>query len=224
MEIVNIDFSGFYSYGTEINNYNDVSDTTKECIICKRSLYEPDYDQITNNKNIMKEQDIVIGKCGHIFHGTCLEKWLDTCDTCPIDKVKWCLHTIADSTTCLVVKNKKFYKKLSRENRYVTKSNKKNYQKNVSGNVSGNVNGNVGGNVTIQNNNIIGSGGPYPINTNFNLNNSFTGSGSTYTINSNIAAPYLINNINTTNVNVANGIPYPVNTQFSVTNNLNIIT
>ena len=99
MEIVNVNITGYYSYKCNLeNNYYDKNQKCHDCIICKRTLYEPSYDIITDNQNIVDDYKIVIGKCGHIFHHNCLDKWLNKCDTCPIDKVRWCLHTIADTT------------------------------------------------------------------------------------------------------------------------------
>lgn len=119
MEVLKLDIIGSYSYKPDISiaSYKDTSKTyVKECIICKRSLFEPSYEMISNNINILSDIEIVIGKCGHMFHADCLEKWLKICDTCPIDKVKWCLHRVADTTTKLVVidsnyKSKKLIKK-----------------------------------------------------------------------------------------------------------------
>jgi len=104
MEILKLDVVGSYSYkpDIEIASYKE-ENLTKECIICKRSLYEPSYEMVSDNKNILNDMEIVIGKCGHIFHGDCLNKWLETCNTCPIDKVKWCLNRVANKTTSLVV-------------------------------------------------------------------------------------------------------------------------
>jgi hypothetical protein len=105
MEVFKLDIVGTYSYkpDIEIATYKKDDSFTKECIICKISLFEPNYETICDNKNILNDNDVVIGKCGHMFHGDCLGKWLKTCDTCPIDKVKWCLHRVADTTTNLVV-------------------------------------------------------------------------------------------------------------------------
>ena len=135
MEVLKLDIVGSYSYkpDIEITSYkSDLSDKsyTKECVICKRSLFEPSYETVSNNANILNETEIVIGKCGHIFHGDCLGKWLNTCDSCPIDKVKWCLHRIADTTTKLVVHESEQFnrsKKFSKNNF----NNKKKPYKNI---------------------------------------------------------------------------------------------
>ena len=136
MEVLKLDIVGSYSYkpDIEIATYKKDELYTKECIICKMSLMEPNYEMVCDNKNILNDNEIVIGKCGHMFHGDCLGKWLKTCDSCPIDKVKWCFHRIADTTTNLVVyecgKNKfnkfkssnKFYKNNSdKKKEYVNK-------------------------------------------------------------------------------------------------------
>ena len=126
MEVLKLDIVGSYFYkpDIEIVSYDNNNSYTKECIICKKSLSEPSYEMVSNNENIMLDTEIVIGKCGHIFHGDCLGKWLSTCDCCPIDKVKWCLHRVADTTTKLVVyqsPNKPYINKTKKFNKYNNK-------------------------------------------------------------------------------------------------------
>lgn len=108
MEVLKLDIVGSYSYkpDIEIVSYDgNNSQCTKECIICKRSLLDPSYEILSDNKNISNDNEILIGKCGHVFHGDCLCRWLKTSECCPIDKVKWCLHRVADTTTKLVMYN-----------------------------------------------------------------------------------------------------------------------
>lgn len=109
MEVIKFDICGYYYYKPdfEVKQYtNDETKNDKECIICKRSLYEPSYDQITDNSKLLNEQDIIIGKCGHCYHHDCMQKWLNSGNkTCPIDKVEWQTHRIADSMTKLVLFN-----------------------------------------------------------------------------------------------------------------------
>ncbi len=107
MEVLKLDIVASYSYkpDMEIVTYNNTVEFTKECIICKRMLLEPSYETISNNKNMLNDNDIVIGKCGHLFHEDCLNEWLKTSYTCPIDKVKWCMHRMTDTTTKLVMYN-----------------------------------------------------------------------------------------------------------------------
>lgn len=119
MEVLKLDIIGSYSYkpDIEITSYNDKDESyRKECIICKRSLFEPSYETISDNKNLLNDTEIIIGKCGHIFHGECICNWLKTSNTCPIDKVKWCIHRIADTTTKLVVYNQNFKKNNFKKN------------------------------------------------------------------------------------------------------------
>ena len=123
MEVLKLDIVGSYSYKPDIDIVlydGDSMQYAKECIICKRNLMEPSYEMISDNKNITNDNDILIGKCGHIFHSDCLCEWLKTSECCPIDKVRWCFHRVADTTTKLVMYNssntsKKFIKK-SNEN------------------------------------------------------------------------------------------------------------
>ncbi len=103
MRIVSANIVGYYSYkpDIEIVYYGEKQEVSKECVICKRQLFEPSYDTVSDNKNIFRETEILIGKCGHLFHGDCMGKWLETSHDCPIDKQKWCVHRIADTTTKL---------------------------------------------------------------------------------------------------------------------------
>ena len=121
MEVLKLDIIGSYSYkpDIEIVSYDgNNSQYTKECVICKRSLLEPSYETLSDNKNISNETEILIGKCGHVFHGDCLCTWLKTSECCPIDKVKWCLHRVADTTTKLVMYNNSSHNNYKRKINY----------------------------------------------------------------------------------------------------------
>jgi hypothetical protein len=122
MRIVSANIVGFYSYkpDIEINYYGECQEVSKECVICKRQLYEPSYDTMSDNKNIFRETEILIGKCGHLFHGDCMCKWLENSTDCPIDKQKWCLHRIADTTTRLELDKypNKSFNKFDKSNKF----------------------------------------------------------------------------------------------------------
>ena len=127
MEVLKLDIIGSYSYkpDIEIVSYDQKNNNLTECIICKRFLLEPSYETISNNKNILNENNIYIGKCGHIFHGDCICEWIKQNECCPIDKVKWHLHKIADTTTKLVILDKNPIKRKYLNNQINNKNFKK---------------------------------------------------------------------------------------------------
>jgi hypothetical protein len=104
MSIVKADIVGYYSFKPdfEIKSYSEKEDKSKiECVICKRSIYEPSYDHITDNSKLQEEPQLIIGKCGHISGNI----------TCPIDKVEWNTHRVADSITKLVLESARVNKR-----------------------------------------------------------------------------------------------------------------
>lgn len=115
LNILRADIVGYYLFKPdfEIKNYADNKQNEEnECVICKRSIYEPSYDHITDNSKLQEEPQLIIGKCGHIYHNDCMTKWLSTGNkTCPIDKVEWQTYRVADSITKLVLENTKVNKK-----------------------------------------------------------------------------------------------------------------
>jgi hypothetical protein len=115
LSILKADIVGYYSFKPdfEIKNYSEKDDKSKvECVICKRSIYEPSYEHITDNNKLQEESQLIIGKCGHIYHNDCMTKWLSTGNkTCPIDKVEWQTYRVADSITKLVLENSRVNKR-----------------------------------------------------------------------------------------------------------------
>jgi hypothetical protein len=116
LSILKADIVGYYSFKPdfEIKNYSnkDFDKSKNECIICKRSIYEPSYEHITDNAKLQEEPQLIIGKCGHMYHNDCMTKWLSSGNkTCPIDKVEWQTYRVADSITKLVLENSKVNKK-----------------------------------------------------------------------------------------------------------------
>jgi hypothetical protein len=121
LSILKADIVGYYLFKPdfEIKSYSDEKDANKlktdnletECVICKRSIYEPSYEHITDNSKLQEDPQIIIGKCGHIYHNDCMTKWLSTGNkTCPIDKVEWQTYRVADSITKLVLESAKVNK------------------------------------------------------------------------------------------------------------------
>ena len=87
--------------------YEEKPTVCTECAFCKRNFYEYSYNIITDNKSLLNDNKVIIGKCGHMFHKDCMDSWLKCGNAiCPIDKVTWEEYRIADHYTSLPVVNK----------------------------------------------------------------------------------------------------------------------
>jgi ferredoxin len=127
MEIESIELSGNYYYAPDfdIMSYDDKCEKCIECAFCKRNLYEYSYNIITDNKRLLNDNKVIIGKCGHMFHKDCMDSWLKCGNTiCPIDKVTWEEYRIADNYTTLPIVSKKSYR-YSKNFKYYKSKNKK---------------------------------------------------------------------------------------------------
>jgi len=114
IEIESIELDGNYCYAPdfEIMTYDEKPTVCTECAFCKRNLYEYSYNIITDNKSLLNDNKVIIGKCGHMFHKDCMDSWLKCGNAiCPIDKVTWEEYRIADHYTSLPIVNKKNYYK-----------------------------------------------------------------------------------------------------------------
>lgn len=120
IKIEKINFEGYYFYEPKIdlNTYDNIDDNNdlkdNICGICQLNVHVPSFENTSENKNIVYEPLLILGKCGHIFHNDCLQKWIKAGNTiCPIDKVLWYTDHIIDSTTNLsLLNNKNKFKKL----------------------------------------------------------------------------------------------------------------
>lgn len=64
---------------------------TDECTICKNKMTYLCATCMDSSEQ--KHCPVSSGKCGHAFHHHCIQKWLMTNNTCPIDRVSWSFQT-----------------------------------------------------------------------------------------------------------------------------------
>lgn len=85
-------------------NYKNIDDINQICHLCKKKIMLPN----NNNNNIINldlNYKISEGKCKHLFHTVCIDKYIKLNNNiCPIDNNLWELDHILD--------NNNIYKKL----------------------------------------------------------------------------------------------------------------
>jgi len=65
------------------------------CAICRNSLVEPCVECLSNGGG-RDECKIAWGICMHPYHFHCIQKWLKTRESCPIDNSPWEFHSIGN--------------------------------------------------------------------------------------------------------------------------------
>lgn len=67
-----------------------------ECAICKNHLLEP-CSKCFSTTNL--ECFSIQGECKHVYHLHCIDKWLETKKTCPLDNSEW-KYAVKDKSNC----------------------------------------------------------------------------------------------------------------------------
>lgn len=75
-----------------VYNWNLKQDE-KICQLCQKHLIAPHGLDITKDYSKCK---IIVGKCGHSFHDSCLNKTKTNVHSCPIDNTVWNIDYIFD--------------------------------------------------------------------------------------------------------------------------------
>jgi len=60
---------------------------SKFCSICRNSIDEKCLECQSNSK--FDDCPLTWGVCGHVFHHHCIENWLKSRNTCPLDNGPW---------------------------------------------------------------------------------------------------------------------------------------
>lgn len=59
------------------------------CAICKNHIMEPCIDCQANASGTQADCNVAWGKCNHAFHFHCINRWLKSRNTCPLDSKDW---------------------------------------------------------------------------------------------------------------------------------------
>lgn len=85
-------------------NFNSNVVSNKTCSLCRNNLMAPTQTEI-DKKNI--KNTVVVGKCKHAYHESCMNKWLsDSNVSCVTCKTEW--KPLKNSISTAVIKLKEF--------------------------------------------------------------------------------------------------------------------
>src|SRR5277367_3266769 len=76
---------------TLVCQWDFVDFDTDTCELCKKYLMElpPTKDKVHSIYNVDKIPAISIGECKHVFHTYCIDNYVKTNPSCPIDNTPW---------------------------------------------------------------------------------------------------------------------------------------
>lgn len=62
---------------------------TNKCELCKNDLINKCTTCLESKECLKTSCSVIQGKCNHVYHAHCLNKWHKNCDSCPKDSLKW---------------------------------------------------------------------------------------------------------------------------------------
>ena len=86
IKLLNLEYSAIWKD-------NFVQNTNDTCMICMTHIMAPSPEDIMNRNLI---SPIMVGKCGHAFHSTCITNYSMKNVSCPVDMTQWDLLTELD--------------------------------------------------------------------------------------------------------------------------------
>ena len=76
----------------------DLNGSNKMCHLCKQDLYAPCLSEKINEL----DSNVTKGECGHIFHSMCIQKYMTTNMSCPIDNTIWKKNKIINTDALIL--------------------------------------------------------------------------------------------------------------------------